>query len=246
MTAHLNGEQDLAMDEPRRPIGSGPLSKLAIGHASAEGAEQFSVVVMGGGPAGLAAGCELAQRGIDFVILESGSRLGENWRPRWDSLRVFTSARFDGLPGLPLHGDEGRCLTKDEMSVYLEQYAQRFGLPVRFGIHVPGLILNERGQVLVEWEHSRLVADQVIVATELETAQRRTTVRHDRDRPMIQLRAGEYRTLSQLAQADGLVVVGAGATKSVGSSTRPVPVRGRLEVGGSSKEPRGSSGLPPA
>src|SRR5437867_3580768 len=83
---------------------------------------------------GLAAGNELAQRGIDFVILEKGRRLGENWRPRWDSLRLFTPDRFDGLPGFPFQGEEGRHLTKHQMSEYLEQYAQRFGLPVRLGI----------------------------------------------------------------------------------------------------------------
>ena len=102
------------------------------------GAEHLSVVVIGGGPAGLAAGYALAQRGIDFVILDSESRLAEKWRPRWDSVRLFTPARFDGLPGLPLHGEEGRYLTKDQIAEYLEQYVQRFGLPVRFGIEVPG------------------------------------------------------------------------------------------------------------
>jgi putative flavoprotein involved in K+ transport len=193
------------------PIGGGPHSDLATGRTSAAGAEHFSVVVIGGGPAGLAAGYALAQRGIEFVILESESRLGEHWRPRWDSVRLFTPARFDGLPGLPLHGEEGRHLTKDQILEYLEQYVQRFGLPVRFGIEVPGLTLNARGQVLVEWANGRLVADQVIVATELEAAPRRTP--DDRERQMIQLRAGEYRTLSQLAQAGGVVVCGAGPTR---------------------------------
>ena len=187
MSAISADEDDLAMNEPREdlkkgngapkgyPIGGGPHSAPATGRTSAAGAEHFSVVVIGGGPAGLAAGYELAQRGIDFVILESESRLGENWRPRWDSVRLFTPARFDGLPGLPVHGEEERYVTKDQISEYLERYVQRFGLPVRLGIDVPGLTLNERGQVLVEWAHGRLVADQVIVATELETAQRRTT-----------------------------------------------------------------------
>jgi len=185
------------------PIGGDPHSGPATGRTAAAGAEHLSVVVIGGGPAGLAAGYALAQRGIDFVILESASRLGENWRPRWDSGRLFTPARFDGLPGLPLHGEEGRHLTKDQIAEYLEQYAQRFGLPVRFGIEVRGLGLNARGQVLVEWAQGRLVADQVIVAAELP----RTA--DDRERRMVQLRAGEYRTLSQLAQAGEVVVRGA-------------------------------------
>ena len=181
--------------------------------------ERFSVVVIGGGQAGLAAGYELAQRSIDFLILDRGGRLGENWRPRWDSLRVFTRARFDGLPGLPFHAADGRYPTKDQMSEYLEQYAERFALPVRLGIDVLGLSADDRGQILVEWEHGRLVADRVIVATGVHAAQPRTT--HDRDAPAIQLPPGAYRTLSLLSQAGGVVVVGAGSTHAQqGSSPR--------------------------
>jgi putative flavoprotein involved in K+ transport len=170
-----------------------------------EALERFSVVVIGGGQTGLAAGYELAQRGIDFVILDRGGRLGENWRPRWDSLRVFTPARFDGLPGMPFRAAEGRYPTRDQMLVYLDQYAERFSLPVRLGIDVLGLLGDEHGRILVEWEHGRLVADRVIVATGVHAAQPRTT--HDRDARTIQLPAGAYRTLNQLSQLGAVVVV---------------------------------------
>jgi putative flavoprotein involved in K+ transport len=236
MTAIRTSLEDLAMNEPQqraakgggtldgRQNGCGPQSEPATELPSAAGVERVGVVVIGGAQAGLAAGYELAQRGIDFVILERGSRLGENWRPGWDSLRLFTPARFDGLPGFPFYGEEGRYLTKDQMSEYLEQYAERFGLPVRLGIDVLGLTPDERGQILVEWEHGRLAADQVIVAADLQAAQRRTT--HDRDRRMIQLRAGEYRTLSQLSQIGEVVVLGAGSTRlAAGSSPREVASR---------------------
>ena len=73
------------------------------------------------------------------------------------------------------------------------------------------MTLNARGQVLVEWAQGRLVADQVIVATDVQAARRRTT--EDRDRRMIELRAGEYRSLSQLAHAGVVVVCGAGPTR---------------------------------
>jgi putative flavoprotein involved in K+ transport len=208
MTTVPVDEDHLTMNEPQRDVaGGGPVL------------ERFSVVVIGGGQTGLAAGYELAQRSIDFVILDRGRRLGENWRPRWDTLRLFTRARFDGLPGLPVHGEEGRNLTKDQMSEYLEQYVERFGLPVRLGIDVLGLWADERGHILVEWERGRLVADRVIVATGLQAAQPRTT--HDRDAPTIQLPAGAYRTLSQLSQATEVVVLGAGSThRAAGSSPR--------------------------
>ena len=72
-----------------------------------------------------------------------------------DSLRLFTPGRFDGLPGFRFDCKEGRYVTKDQISEYLEQYAERFGLPVRLGIDVLGLTPDERGQILVEWEHGR-------------------------------------------------------------------------------------------
>jgi putative flavoprotein involved in K+ transport len=207
MTIGPIAEDDLSMNEPEQDVTGGR-----------EALERFSVVVIGGGQTGLAAGYDLAQRGIDFLILDRGGRFGENWRPRWDSLRVFTRARFDGLPGLRFHAAEGSYPTKDQMSAYLEQYAERFGLPVRLGIDVLGLSADERGRILVEWAHGRLVAARVIVATGVQAAQPRIT--HYREAPTIELPAGAYRTLSQLSQAGGVVVVGAGSTRGAGSSPR--------------------------
>lgn len=206
---------------PRVSTGAEDLTVKEPGHSVVQSEsmlERFSIVVIGGSPPGLAAAYELAQRGIDFVILERCGRLGENWRPRWDPVRPFTPARFDGLPGFPFDGEQGKYLTRDRMSQYLERYAERFRLPVRLGIRVFGVRPDERGQILVEWEHGGLVADQVIVATELQAAQRKTT--NDWDRRMIQLRAGEYRTLSQLSQAGEVVVRGA---SSSGRAPGPKP-----------------------
>src|ERR1041385_8332094 len=94
--------------------------------------ERFHTVVIGGGQAGLAVGYFLAKRGIPFVILDAHPRIGDAWRRRWDSLRLFTPAGFSGLPGLPF--PRGMAFpTKDAMADYLEAYAQRFQLPVRTG-----------------------------------------------------------------------------------------------------------------
>src|SRR4029453_17603420 len=63
--------------------------------------ERVNTVVIGGGQAGLSVGHHLARRGVDFVILDAHARVGDTWRNRWDSLRLFTMARFAGLDGLP-------------------------------------------------------------------------------------------------------------------------------------------------
>ena len=97
------------------------------------GTEFADTVVIGGGQAGLAIGHELARQGRDFVILDAGHRVGDAWRQRWDSLRLFTPARF-GLLGTPFPGDPLSFPTKDDVAAYLEDYAERFDLPIRTGV----------------------------------------------------------------------------------------------------------------
>ncbi len=225
MCAPSTGEQDLAMNQPQQGVtergdtpdirwnDSGFHSEPATELAPSTDVERFSVVVIGGGQAGLAAGYHLAQRGIDFVILEKGARLGESWRRRWDSLRLFTPARYDGLPGWPFPGDERTYPTKDQMADYLEKYAERFRLPVRLGIDVLGLTRNERGLFVVECADRNIESDQVIVATGAHATQRTPSFAADLDPQIIQLHAGEYRNPSQL-QEGGVLVVGAGNSGS--------------------------------
>ena len=98
--------------------------------------ESFDVIVIGGGQAGLAVGYHLAQAGLRFVILDASERIGDSWRKRWDSLRLFTPAKLDGLDGMPFPAPRNSFPTKDEMADYLEAYAARFQLPVRSGVRV--------------------------------------------------------------------------------------------------------------
>ena len=56
--------------------------------------ETFDTIVIGGGQAGLAMGHALAERGRSFVILDAHPRVGDAWRTRWDSLVLFTPARY--------------------------------------------------------------------------------------------------------------------------------------------------------
>ena len=90
---------------------------------------RFQVIVIGGGQAGLCVGRYLVEAGIDVVILEAAARIGESWRTRWDSLRLFTAAEYAGLPGLPFPGDPNAFPSKDEVADYLEDYARRMRVP---------------------------------------------------------------------------------------------------------------------
>ncbi len=126
-------------------------------------AEYVPTIVVGGGQAGLATGRELQRRGLPFLILDASERIGDAWRRRWDSLRLFTPARWDGLPDLPFPAPGDAFPTKDEMADYLEAYARRFALPVRSGVRVERL-WRERGRFVVAAGGRRVEADQVVVA----------------------------------------------------------------------------------
>src|SRR5579859_5598729 len=165
------------------------------------------VVVVGGGQAGLAMGYHLRRLGRRFVILEAEDRIGESWRGRWDSLRLFTPARYDGLPGAPFPGPPGAFPTKDEMADYLESYARRFNLPVRVGSRVTRIEPDGDGY-LVRCRELDLRAAEVVIAAGYTTASIPPPAA-DLDPAILQLHARDYRGPDQLRPGP-VLVVGAG------------------------------------
>jgi putative flavoprotein involved in K+ transport len=170
--------------------------------------ERFETVIVGGGQAGLATGYHLARRGRPFVLLDAGRRVGDPWRGRWDSLRLFTPARYSGLPGMPFPADAWHYPTRDEVADYLEAYADRFELPVRGGVHVDGLTRKE-DRFLVTAGDRRFEADNVVVASGAYHHPRVPAFAPDLDPALLQLHSSGYRRPSQLRDG-GVLVVGAG------------------------------------
>ena len=175
---------------------------------AAGAAERFEVVVVGGGQAGLAVGYHLARRGLRFVILDAGERIGDSWRQRWDSLRVFTPARLDGLPGMPFPAPAASFPTKDAVADYLAAYAARFALPVRTGVKVDGLA-PVGGRFVVTAGARRFEADSVVVAPGAYQRPRVPAFAPELDPAIVQLHSSDYRNPAQL-RAGGALVVGAG------------------------------------
>src|SRR5215471_7627302 len=116
---------------PAAPVVDRALTPPAASTYPSTRSERVKVVLIGAGQAGLSVGYHLTRHGIPYVILDANERVGDSWRHRWDSLRLFTTARFDGLDGMPFPAPPATFPTKDEMADYLEAYAAHFRLPVR-------------------------------------------------------------------------------------------------------------------
>jgi putative flavoprotein involved in K+ transport len=170
--------------------------------------EHVETVIVGGGQAGLATGYFLRQRGVPFVILDAEEHVGDVWRRRWDSLRLFTYARYAGLPGLRFPAPAWSFPTKDEMADYLERYAQTFELNVRSGVRVESLSRDGDRFVLMTRDR-RYEANNVIVATGSHRIPKVPPFAGDLDPSIVQLHSSEYRRPSQLRDG-GVLLVGAG------------------------------------
>lgn len=195
----------------------------------ASGAEHVETVIIGGGQAGLAVGYQLARRGRGFVILDANQRVGDPWRRRWDSLRLFTPARYDGLPGMGFPAPAWSFPTKDEMADYLEAYATRFQLPVRAGVRVERLA-RDGDRFVVAAGQRRLVADQVVVAAGAYQRPRIPGFAAELDPAVVQLHSSQYRRPAQLRPGGVLVVGAANSGAEIAlelSGTHPTWLSGR-------------------
>ncbi|HEX5937689.1 MAG TPA: NAD(P)-binding domain-containing protein [Actinomycetota bacterium] len=174
----------------------------------AEGVDRYETVIIGAGQAGLATGYHLKRLGMPFVILDAQERVGDAWRTRWDSLRLFTPAWVDGLPGMPFPAPRWSFPTKDQMADYFESYVARFDLPVRTGVTIDHLTRTGDRYALSQGERG-IEADRVIVATGANRVPKVPAYASALDPWILQMHSAEYRNPSQLR--DGRVlVVGAG------------------------------------
>lgn len=173
------------------------------------GSEYVETLVIGGGQSGLVMGYHLSQRGLPYAIIDANDRIGDAWRNRWDSLRLFTPNRLNGLPGMPFPGGyHWGFPSKDEMADYLESYARRFDLHVETGVRVERL--SRKGDRFVATAgNRRFEADNVVVAMSSWQKPRIPEFASELDPSIVQLHVAEYRNPGQL-QEGGVLVVGAG------------------------------------
>ncbi len=172
-------------------------------------AEELEVVVIGAGQAGLSVGYHLARRNVRrFVIVDANARVGDSWRQRWDSLRLFSTAQYDGLDGMPFPAHPRYFPTKDEMADYLESYARHFMLPVQNGVRVDAVSpLGDR--YLVSAGDRRFLAREVVVAMASYQKPWVPAFGGQLDPGTVQVHSAEYRNPGQLRPGK-VLIVGAG------------------------------------
>jgi len=170
--------------------------------------ERHEVVVIGAGQAGLAAGYHLAQRGIEFVILEASARVGDVWRDRYDSLLLYSPARYNALPGHRFPLGRNVFPTGAQMGDYLEAYVAHHRLPVRTAVRVDSLRAapDRGGGYLITAGPHAYGANQVIVASGAFQRPYVPEFAAHLDPHIRQLHSADYRNPGQLADGPVLVV----------------------------------------
>jgi putative flavoprotein involved in K+ transport len=169
----------------------------------------IETLIIGAGQAGLATGYHLQRRGRPFLLVDGNSRVGDNWRQQWDTLRLYTPAKYDGLPGLPFPAEPWHFPGKEEVADFLESYALHWNLPIRLDTRVDRLAPRPGGGYVATLGTDTLTCDNVVIAT---GSFGRTPFVPDLaaglDPSIVQLHSSQYRRPDQL-QPGPVLVVGA-------------------------------------
>jgi putative flavoprotein involved in K+ transport len=215
--SHLESETSMQPAAPNTPPATPVTSGLSLTSSRSTPADPIphptdrsalDVAIVGAGQAGLAVAWHLKQRGQRFLLLDGVREVGQTWRARWDSLRLFTPAEYCALPGMPFPAPPGSYPTKDEVADYLGRYAATFGLPIMSGTRV--LRVSRDGDAFrLQTSQGTLRARQVVVATGAFQRPQIPRIAQQFAPDVVQLHSSEYRSPGDLPTGR-VLVVGAG------------------------------------
>ncbi|MBU8764160.1 NAD(P)/FAD-dependent oxidoreductase [Micrococcus luteus] len=125
----------------------------------------LDTIVIGGGQAGLASGYHLRKQGVQFLILEASDQVGGSWPRYYDSLKLFSPARFASLPGMKFPSEPNRYPQRDEVTIYLQDYSRTFQLPVMTNQRVDSITRDGEGFTIITMAGDTFWSRTIINAT---------------------------------------------------------------------------------
>jgi putative flavoprotein involved in K+ transport len=125
----------------------------------------YDTLVIGAGQAGLAASYFLKRAGLHFVVLETGSTPTGSWSQYYESLQLFSPARYSSLPGLPFPGAPSRYPRREEVCSYLQSYEDHFQFPIHFHQRVEQVKQVEAGFLVMTEAGDQYQTRSIIAAT---------------------------------------------------------------------------------
>lgn len=174
----------------------------------------YDVIIIGAGQAGLSMGYYLQQTNLSFLILDKGEKIGEVWRNRYDSLRLFTPRSYSSLPGLAFDGIQSDYPTKGEIAEYLSFYGETFSLPIKLKTTVQSLYKDE-GRFRIITNKGELIAKNIVIATGPFQNPFVPEFANKLSENVLQLHSSQYKNSKQLIEGPVLVVGGGNSGSQV-------------------------------
>lgn len=167
----------------------------------------YETVIIGAGQAGLAIGYYLKRLNQSFFLLDRNQNVGDEWRKRYDSLRLFTPRMYSALPGLPLEGDPHGFPVKDEIARYLKRYAELFELPIQRQTDVK-IVRKTKDRFYIQTDNQSYEAENIIVASGPFMKPCMPDFSQNLSADILQLHSSQYKNSADLKEGNVLVVGG--------------------------------------
>lgn len=172
----------------------------------------LDVIIIGAGQAGLSLAWHLRRAQLRYLLVDAAPEVGHSWRSRWDSLRLFSPAEYDGLPGAPFPAAPGTHPTKDQVADFLASYADTHAFPILTNTRVDRLTRHEHG-FAAHTTQGVLNGRQVVVATGAFHVPAVPALAHELTVP--HLHSSAYQRPGQLPPGRVLVVGGANSGRQI-------------------------------
>lgn len=171
----------------------------------------YDCVIIGAGQAGLCLASFLTKKNITVLILERDERIGDVWRRRPDSMRLFTPRAMDQLPGLIMAGDQKGYPDKHEVADYLESYAQHNKLHVLLNKNVYSVEYNDKIYSIKTQDGETFQAKCLVNATGANQKVNVLDISRDIPAEIQQMTIDQYQNPKQLSSKN-IAIIGDGAS----------------------------------